>query len=87
MVCPYAFIFGKPGQGAHSTRFMGYAVVDSVGTVLLAILLAYIFNTGFWVTLLISFVVGEILHYIMGAQTQFLTTLGIRANACPSPAD
>ena len=83
MSCPYAFIFGKPGQGAHSTRFMGYAVVDSVGTVLLAILLAYIFNTGFWVTLLATFVTGEILHYIMGIQTQFLTTLGLSVSPCP----
>ena len=57
-------------------------MVDSVGTVLLAILLAYIFNTGFWVTLLATFVVGEILHYIMGSQTQFLTTLGLTAATC-----
>ena len=78
MSCPYAFIFGKPGEGAHSTRFLGYAVVDSIGTVLLAILLAYVFNTGFWVTLLATFIAGEVLHYIMGAQTQFLTTLGLK---------
>jgi hypothetical protein len=83
MGCPYAFIFGKPGQGAHSTRFMGYAVVDSVGTVLLAILLAYVFQTNFWVTLVATFVVGEVLHYIMGAQTQFLTTFGISVYPCP----
>jgi len=86
MSCPYAFIFGKPGQGAHSTRFMGYAVVDSVGTVLLAILLAYLFDTDLWVTLLATFIVGEILHYIMGVQTQFLTTLGLTAATCPASA-
>ena len=84
MSCPYAFIFGKPKQGAHSTRFMGYAVVDSVGTVLLAILLAYVFNTGFWITLLATFVVGEILHYVMGAQTQFLTAIGLSVYPCPA---
>lgn len=82
MSCPYAFIFGKPKEGAHSTRFLGYAVVDSVGTVLLAILLAYVFDTGFWITLLYTFIVGEILHYIMGAQTHFLTTLGLTAATC-----
>ena len=82
MSCPYAFIFGKPKEGAHSTRFMGFAVVDSIGTVLLAILLAYISNTGFWITLFSTFVVGEILHYIMGVQTQFLTTLGLTAVTC-----
>lgn len=82
MSCPYAFIFGKPKEGAHSTRFFGYAVVDSVATVLLAILLAYVFNTEFWFTLLATFVAGEILHYIMGVQTQFLTTLGLTAATC-----
>ena len=82
MSCPYAFIFGKPRQGAHSTRFLGFAVVDSVATVLLAILLAYLFNTEFWLTLFVTFVTGEILHYIMGVQTQFLTTLGLTAATC-----
>jgi len=82
MSCQYAFIFGKPKEGAHSTRFLGFAVVDSVATVLLAILLAYVFNTEFWVTLFATFVAGEILHYIMGAQTQFLTTLGLTAATC-----
>ena len=82
MSCPYAFIFGKPKEGPHSTRFMGYAVVDSVATVLLAILLAYVFDTEFWLTLFLTFVVGEILHYIMGVQTQFLTTLGLTAATC-----
>ena len=82
MSCPYAFIFGKPKEGAHSTRFFGYAVVDSVATVLLAILLAYVFNTEFWFTLLATFVAGEILHYIMGVQTQLLTTLGLTAATC-----
>ena len=82
MSCPYAFIFGKPKEGAHSTRFMGFAVVDSVATVLLAILLAYVFNTEFWETLLATFVAGEILHYVMGVQTQFLTTLGLAAATC-----
>jgi hypothetical protein len=82
MSCPYAFIFGKPKQGAHSTRFLGFAVVDSVATVLLAILLAYLFNTEFWLTLFVTFVTGEILHYIMGVQTQFLTTLGLTAATC-----
>ena len=84
MSCPYAFIFGRPKEGAHSTRFMGYAVVDSVATVLLAILLAYLFNTEFWVTLFLTFVAGEILHYVMGVQTQFLTRLGLSVSPCPA---
>ena len=77
MGCPYAFIFGKPNEGVHSSRFLGYAVVDSVATVLLAILIVFIWNVSLWKTIVILFVLGEILHYLFGVQTAVLTTLGI----------
>ena len=77
MGCPYAFIFGRPGEGVHSQRVCGYAVVDSIATILLAILITYIWNIKLWNTIIIVFVLGEILHYIFGVQTAFLTTLGI----------
>jgi hypothetical protein len=75
---PYAFIFGKPGEGAHSTRFLGYALVDLIGTVLLAILVTYIWNVPLWKSIVGMFILGEVLHYLFGAQTAFLTTLGVR---------
>ena len=34
--CPYRYLFGKPGEGPHSYRFMGLAVVDTVLTFLSA---------------------------------------------------
>ena len=77
MSCPYAFIFGRPNEGVHSRRFMGYAVVDSVATVLAAILITYIWNVPIWKSVIGLFIVGEILHYLFGVQTAFLTTLGI----------
>jgi hypothetical protein len=77
MGCPYAFIFGKPNEGPHSIRFGGYAVVDSVATILVAILITYIWNIQLWKTIIVLFVLGEILHYIFGVQTAFLTTLRI----------
>jgi len=77
MGCPYAFIFGKPSEGVHSQRFLGYAVVDSVATVISAILITYIWNVSLWKSVVGLFVVGEILHYFFGVQTAFLTTLGI----------
>jgi hypothetical protein len=77
MGCPYAFIFGKPSEGAHSQRFLGYAVVDSVATVIAAILITYVWNVSLWKSVVGLFIVGEILHYFFGVQTAFLTTLGI----------
>ena len=79
MSCPYAFIFGKPGTGFHSLRFGGYAVGDTLGTIALALLTSWFFKINVWLSLLCWFVGGEILHWVFGSQTAFLTTLGIKA--------
>ena len=62
-------------------RFMGYAVGDTLGTVALALLTAWIFKINWILSLVIWFVVGEWMHYYFGAQTAFLTTIGVKA--CP----
>lgn len=80
MSCPYKNIFGEPKKGFHSTRFLGFAVGDTVGTVLLAWLIAYVWHLNFWTTLFWTFVVGEVLHYLFGVQTAFLTVLGVKVN-------
>ena len=82
MSCPHAMLFGKPGTGFHSTRFLGYAVGDTVGTIILALISAWYFKFDWKLSLLVWFVSGEILHYYFGVQTAFLTTLGI--TACPT---
>jgi len=74
---PYAFIFGKPGEGAHSRRFFGFALVDLIGTVLLGVMVTYFYGVPLWKSVLGMFVLGEILHYLFGSQTKFLTTLGV----------
>lgn len=79
MGCPYAFIFGRPNEGVHSTRIGGYAVVDSVGTILLAILVTFIWNVPLWKSVIGMFILGEVLHYLFGVQTAFLTTIGVNA--------
>jgi len=81
MSCPYAMIFGKPGTGFHSTRFLGYAVGDTVGTIILALITAWYFKIDWKISLLVWVVSGEILHYYFGSQSAFLTTIGIKA--CP----
>ena len=77
--CPYANIFQAPGTGPHAYRFMGFAVVDTVLTVLEA-WLAYkwvgVFSFVVW---LVGFLVlAEVSHYAFGVQTAGLTALGIR---------
>jgi hypothetical protein len=81
MSCPYKYVLGIPGEGFHSTRIFGYALYDFLGTIALAMITSMIFNTYFILDFIIWFVVGEVLHYLYGTQTAFLTTMGI--DACP----
>ena len=43
MSCPYRFIFGVPEKGFHSTRFFGFALNDTLGTIVLAFIVTYIY--------------------------------------------
>jgi hypothetical protein len=79
MPCPYAHSLGVPGQGVHAARIGGYALNDILGTIGLAVITAYFTKSGFLLNLFIWLILGEVLHYAFGAQTAFLTTLGIKA--------
>jgi hypothetical protein len=80
MSCPYANLFGVPGQGVHATRIFGIAFVDTVLTLLLAIFTAWLTNSSILYNFVFWFIVGEILHYAAGTQTAFLTMAGIQVN-------
>jgi hypothetical protein len=59
---------------------MGLAVGDTVGTILLSLLTAYLTNTSVLWNFIIWFVAGEILHYLFGTPTAFLKLIGISIN-------
>lgn len=79
MPCPYANLFGVPGQGVHATRIFGIALIDTLLTLLLAIATAWATNTSILYNFVFWFIVGELLHYAAGTQTAFLTMIGINA--------
>ena len=79
MSCPYKFVLGIPGEGFHAERFFGLARNDTIGTVFLALISAWVFKMNIYTSLLIWFVGGEILHYLFGVQTAFLTLIGVTA--------
>lgn len=81
MSCPYKFVLGIPGQGFHAARFMGVALNDTLGTIVLALISAWLFKINVWSSLAVWFIGGEVLHYAFGVQTAFLTMIGI--TACP----
>ena len=77
MSCPYATALGERGKGFHSTRFMGLALNDILGTIGLALITTFLFKIPFWQSLIVWFVAGEILHYVYGVNSAFLELLGI----------
>jgi hypothetical protein len=53
-------------------------------TIIGAIIIAYTFNINVWKSLLGFFILGEILHYVFGTQTAFLTMIGVTHTQCAS---
>jgi len=68
-LCQYKNILGKVGEGVHSLRFMGLAIVDVLLTILGSYLLSLIFHWDFWITLVLVFILGIILHRIFCVRT------------------
>ena len=65
----FSEIFGRPNEGAHSYRFMNLAIVDVLGTIIGAFVIAKVFNLNFFLTLLILFILGIILHRLFCVNT------------------
>jgi hypothetical protein len=76
---------GIPGQGFHAARIGGYALNDTIATIIGALITAYVMRISILVSLFFWFFIGEVLHYYYGVQTAFLTTIGVEA--CPSRTD
>lgn len=58
-------------------RFMGVAVGDTLGTILLALLVAHYFGFKFIPTLVVLFVLGEFLHWYFCVDSAVLKALGL----------
>ena len=76
--CPFPFlseykdIFGKPREGVHSYRFMNIAIVDSLATIILGIIISFVFNLDLLPCLFVTFIVGEISHYLFCVDTEII---------------
>ena len=86
MSCPYRDIFGKVREGPHSYRILDVAVVDSVLTILLALVLQKIFfqNFSFLKVLAVTFIVGELMHWYFCVDTKVIQILKSTFNSSKS---
>jgi accessory gene regulator protein AgrB len=78
MSCQFKDILGKPGEGPHSIRLGGFAVVDSVLTILLAWYVSKWVDKPFPLVLLVVFIIGEILHWVFCVDTAFIKLIGLQ---------
>ena len=68
-LCPYKYIFGRPGEGVHAYRLFGLAVVDVTVTIIVALLAAWVFKWNIWITLGGFFLAGIIAHRLFCVPT------------------
>lgn len=76
--CPFSTLLGERAQGVHAQRIFGYAFNDIAMTIIAAAITSYFYKMNYWKSLFIWFAVGEFLHYVMGVDTAFLETIGLK---------
>lgn len=69
MSCKYKNVLGEPGKGVHSYRVFNLAIVDVVLTILGGYLISWAFETSFWLTTLVLFLIGIWAHYVFCVET------------------
>lgn len=72
MLCKYKDIFGKPGTGAHAYRAFDIALVDTLVTFFIAVIIAYRFKFSIIWTFIVLFIMGEIMHLIFCVDTTII---------------
>lgn len=58
-----------PGEGIHAHGPFGFAVFDAGLTILVGWLISKMFKTNIWVTLVVLFILGIVVHRILGVNT------------------
>lgn len=68
-LCDYKDIFGKPGQGAHSVRVFGIAIVDVISVLFVGWLISYNFKYNIYLVLAVLFLLGIVAHRLFCVRT------------------
>jgi uncharacterized membrane protein len=74
-LCKYKDIFGIPKTGAHKYRLFNIAVVDVIATIIVGLIISYIFHLNIWLILIILFLLGIIIHRLFCVKTTVDITL------------
>lgn len=67
--CQYKDIFGKPREGVHQYRFFDIAIVDLIGTIIGALLIARWLNYDFVSVFLFLMISSLFIHKLFCVET------------------
>jgi len=76
MLCKYKDLFGISGKGVHAYRFLDTAVVDYLGTILLAAILTKYTRIPLVLSTILMFIIGIVLHVLFCVPTGATRYLG-----------
>jgi hypothetical protein len=68
-LCKYKDIFGKVGEGPHSIRLFNIAIVDVIGTLVLAYFLNNYLKKNFTLIFLLLMIFSIFIHRLFCAKT------------------
>ena len=68
-LCKYKDIFVEPKKGVHSYRFLDFAIMDIIFTIIGAYIISKYSNYNFYKILLFLFILGIILHKLFCVNT------------------
>ena len=69
-LCPYRYMFGRPGEGVHQYRILDIAVVDVALTVLAAWIITWFVDYSFWTVFIALFFLGIVVHKLFCVRTK-----------------
>lgn len=61
-LCKYRDLFGKPNEGVHQYRLFNIAIIDVAATIVIGVIIANWTKTPLWITLVVLFLLGIVLH-------------------------
>ncbi len=89
MSCPFSSlskhkdIFGKPKEGIHKKRLFGFAFSDVIGTIIIAVIITFLFKGFSFIRFIkifvLLFLLAQVLHVMFCVNTTFVNkVLGIK---------
>jgi hypothetical protein len=67
-LCKYKNSLGIPNEGVHK-HYYGFAIFDTVGTIVIGLILSFLFKWNKVLTISILFILGIILHRLFCVRT------------------